>query len=1785
MKKKYSTSNLIKAVSLSAAMATLLSSVSPVFAANLAITGANNLSTNLQGVSYPHGSHGSVVLAGDDNYCGADNVVGRGGKQQQGVSESQKITAEEQYDRFIGEKAFNGHHPYGTTTGQVTWTGDGTVSDNNNGYMGIPTRGITSAMPEAYGVYSFATGCGSAATGNYSTVFGAGATAKAGGAQAFGVSALAGGIASVAMGVGSEAAAESTVAIGGLATALGKNSIALGTKVKAAENYAIAIGLDAEALGSGSIAIGGRRSDRTEEVNPNRKVTAKAENAIAIGTHAYAEKQDSVAIGVNAQVFEDDGVAIGGGSVSRRKKGVEAYDPVTGDLVRNKTDLAWKSTAGAFSIGEVGADGNDGKGELTRQITGVAAGKEDTDAVNVAQLKALRGIIGKGGGGGWQISANDKDPTAVNESNTVDFSVKSDNEIGKDNLKIAKNTESDKHKIEFTLNDKLKLTEVTTGKSSMSDDGFFVGGNTNGSSMTVDGFYVNGYNTPSMTREGIDAGNKKIINVADGEDDSDAVNYKQLKAVRDAAQTSWMLAVGNEVPRKIGPDSIVHLLPANKEGKENIRITRDSDFVEFDLADNINVMTVKTGESIMDASGFRFDSVDGIEGPSITVNGIHAGNKTVKGVTEGEQDTDAVNLGQLKKYVEKNGGSWKLSVDGNNATDVKVGSTVDLVAAEGDGGYKNITIEKSNGNEVTFALNDNLKLTSVTTGNSLMNDQGFSFVDGDGPKITLNGIEAGNKKITKVADGAEPNDAVNYKQLTEIKTLAENGWQLSVDGKNPTGVKAGSTVDLVTAEGDGGHKNITIEKSNENKVTFTLNDKLKLTNVTTGNSIMDGSGFGFVDAGPKITVNGINAGDKKITGVAKGEGNTDAVNFSQLKEMKDQIASDSLVKWDERQNLITIGGEKDGIEINVANNEDENRIISGVAVGKVSADSTEAINGHQLFNYAANISEYFGGETDVIDGFKPTFTIQDNEYHNVTDAFGGLDDYITDIYTQINNVTESSLVKWDEGEGLITIGKEKSGTKIDIKGTEGERTIAGVKDGDLGKDSKEAVNGSQINAISGDIAKYFGGGASFENGVFKRPRYNLTTIDSNGEVKQKEHNDVGSALSGLDTNIRNVNHHFINAMNDIANYFGGGAGYDKNGEWHAPTFQVYHINDNGTVSKKPHQNVADAFEDVNNTFTNIHNQISNIKENNLVQQEEEFGLITIGAKTGGTEISIENMNGEERTLFGVKDGEISRTSTEAVNGSQIFKIAKNISNYFGGSTDVYEGIKPAFLIDGETYHNVTDAFTGVNVSITNIDNKISEMKENSLVKWDEGQQLITIGKDKAGTEINIAGYGNAPRKISRVREAENDDEAVNKAQLDKSIKGISKDALLWDDNEEAFVALHEKNGEKTKSKLKYLLDGDISKNSTDAINGSQLYSISNQLANYFGGDAKYENGKWTAPTFKIVQVDVNGKTIENSYNTVAEAFGGINSGMSNINNRIDDVINKVDSDALKWNSNKNAYDASRDGKPSKIINVADGRIEKGSKDAVNGGQLWQTNERVAKVENRVTDVENHVEIIDKKVDNISNTIEDIGDTVNNINIKVDNIDNKVNDIAEDAVRYDRDENGNKTNKITLAGGDASEPVVIDNVADGKIEKGSKEAVNGGQLHDYTQEQMKIVLDESKQYTDQKINNIRIDAIDEAVDKSKNYTDMKFDALNYSIENVKKEARQAAAIGLAVSNLRYNDTPGKLSVGFGTGLWRSQSAFAFGAGYTSENGNIRSNVSVTTSGGHWGVGAGFNMTLN
>ncbi|WP_375692798.1 YadA-like family protein [Bartonella sp. AP213QHHD] len=133
------------------------------------------------------------------------------------------------------------------------------------------------------------------------------------------------------------------------------------------------------------------------------------------------------------------------------------------------------------------------------------------------------------------------------------------------------------------------------------------------------------------------------------------------------------------------------------------------------------------------------------------------------------------------------------------------------------------------------------------------------------------------------------------------------------------------------------------------------------------------------------------------------------------------------------------------------------------------------------------------------------------------------------------------------------------------------------------------------------------------------------------------------------------------------------------------------------------------------------------------------------------------------------------------------------------------------------------------------------------------------------------------------------------------------------------------------------------------------------------------------------------------------------------------------------------------------------------------------------------------------------------------------------------------------------------------------------------FHD-SKQRIKTVFDDETKYVDKYSSEFKDNAMSNGFNESKSYTDMKFETFSYDIKSVRKEARQAAAVGLAVSNLRYFDEPGSLSVSFGSGAWRGQSAFALGAGYTSENGKIRSNLSATSAGGHWGIGGAITLKI-
>ncbi|CBI76802.1 putative BrpB [Bartonella clarridgeiae 73] len=1744
--KKVSTPNIV-AVSLGAVVSVLLSSVSPVFSANVAITGATNKSSNAPSSAYAKGSHGSIVFTGDDNYCGVDNVAGRGGAQRAGNT----ITAEEQYNRFINNEKFSGRNPYGSSTEQVIWVSEG-VTTGNVGYMGTATGGIADAMPEAFGVYSFATGCGSYASGNYSTAFGAGATAKAGGAQAFGVSSLATGEASVAMGVGAEATDKSAAAFGALAKAEGLNSVALGTKAHA----------------------------------------HNVDGAVAVGYNSVASTTSSVAIGSDAQVTAENGVALGGGSVAVTPHSVAGYDPKT-DANSASSDFVWRSTKGAVSIGNV-------ENRQTRQIVGVAAGTQETDAVNVGQLKALRDLATKS----WQLSVNSGNAVDIGAGSIVDFS-------GEDeNIKVVKDNSNGNNNVKFKLGEIITVSRVVAGLANVSNVGFVITGG------------------PNMTVGGISAGNKTLRGVADGVLLKDAVNVSQLNEVKNT------IIAGNSLVKQ---DDTTNVITIGKETDGN----------------EINIIN----------SASQSRKISGISGGAVT-----------------EESTEAINGAQLKETNDKVS-SLENDLDGIETNITQVQNNLTTVV-------KNTSQYFGGGADVLKGKAPDYVINEIT-----YNDVGSAF---EGVDVAFTEI---NEKISNITE----NSLVQQNSATDVITVGKEtgGNEINIinsanQSRKIIGVSGGAVTEKSTEAVNGGQLWETNEKISEldqdidNIETNIANVTNNVSKIATNTSKFFGGGANILnDTEPTYIING-----SKYNNV--GSAFEGVNNYVQTIDNKiDNLMENSLVQQDESTNTITIGKGVTGTEINIQNSAGRKRRIVGILDGAITEQSTEAVNGAQLWKtdvkvaklddeiegleknitkigndiltVSDNTSKYFGGNADVLKGKAPNYLINEVTYNDVGSAFEGVDVAFTEINETISDLKENNLVQQNGNMSPITIGQKTGGTEINIKNSVGrERKISGVADGILSDKSKDAVNGSQLWTTNRSV---------------------------------QELND------GVDK----VREDIITVAKNASKYFGGNADI-MSGK--APTYVI-----NGSK----YNDVSSAFTGVDGSITDIYNKISNVTENSLVQQEASRGLITIGKNVNGNEISILNNVKKQRKISGVADGLLFDKSTEAVNGGQLWKTNQdvqelnysmeeaetNITNlqvdlskvaiytsvYLGGGANVLEGKAPTYTVNGSEYNNVGAAFAGVDNSITQINNQISEITKNNLVQQDINTQLITIGKGRGGTKIDISEGRGKNRTLSGVKAAVRGNEAVNKDQLDQSLKDItqnfdffsvaavlydkkldgnvdyenitlggknnkpvalhnvkngkissessdavngkqinrlsndianilgggtrfndgaftrpsyilsyvttegqtqekvyndvgsafagldvsirnvnehikyvvndfnekianfSSDALLWSDQEKAFVALHRSKGQaKKNSRLTFLLDGEIAVNSTDAITGNQLFKTNSKFASYFGGGAEYKNGQWIDPTFTVYGFDRGGSVSKKSYNNVADAFAGVNVGMSALNDRIKRIENQggqggFDPDALRWSEEIGAYDASRDGEDGKITNVADGEVKKGSKDAVNGGQLWDTNQRVTNVEN-----------------------------------KVDNISNKINGMAEGAVQYDKDARGKKTNKITLAGGDAGKPVVIDNVADGKIEKGSKEAVNGGQLHDYTKQQMEVVLDDAKKYTDEKVNNIVVDAIDDAVDKAKDYTDMKFDVLNYGIEETRKEARQAAAIGLAVSNLRYNDTPGALSVAFGSGLWRSQSALAFGAGYTSINGNIRSNVSVTGAGGHWGIGAGLSFTL-
>ena len=737
----------------------------------------------------------------------------------------------------------------------------------------------------------------------------------------------------------------------GNVTAANPNNIATAGDVAEAINnvrnmpltFAGDTGLDVERKLGTTVNIKGGFADDANLSDNNIGVIADGEDTLKI---KLARDININSVTTGDTVMNSDGIKVGD------------------DVTLDKDGL----TAGDVSVTKDGINAGD------KKITGVAVGTDDTDAVNVSQLKNVEKVANKG----WNLTANGTNSSNVAPGETVDLK----NTDG--NILITKNATDDN--VTFNLNKTINVTNVNaTGNVTVGDTVL----NTNGLKA----------GDVTVSKDPITVNGTTVNNVNDAINKTAEQAFKALTFGGDDAANNFERRLGDQIFVKGGAKGT---LSDNNIG------------VESDGNGTLNVKLAK------DLKGL--DSAE-IGGVTINDKGIDMGDKKITGLKAGEDNTDAVNVSQLKKVEEVANKGWNLTANGADSSNVKPDDTVDLNNTDG-----NINITKK-GNDVTFNLAKDINVDSVTAGDTVMNNDGVKVGDNvalnkDGLKagdvaVTTDGINAGDKKVTNVQDGdvtSTSKDAVNGSQLYAVKELAGKGWNATatkkagttgeVTGTSVANVAPGATVNYIAGD------NIKLEQNGINFTISTTKDlKAGTVNATTVNTTTINLGEGAnstpitvvsgKDAAPNLdgkTANRMNFGGETIATLSDGlkfGANVGDVYGAKLNSQINVKGADSNTNWSEfdggdnvmtnidKSGNVRVGIKKnlkvesvtankftagdtviDGNGVTIKNGpsmtkngiDAGNKQITNVAPGRIAADSTDAVNGSQLHEVKADMN-------------------------------------------------------------------------------------------------------------------------------------------------------------------------------------------------------------------------------------------------------------------------------------------------------------------------------------------------------------------------------------------------------------------------------------------------------------------------------------------------------------------------------------------------------------------------------------------------------------------------------------------------------------------------------------------------------------------------------------------------------------------------------------------------------------------------------------------------------------
>ena len=823
----------------------------------------------------------------------------------------------------------------------------------------------------------------------------------------------------------------------------------------------------------------------------------------------------------------------------------------------------------------------------------------------------------------------------LDAASQADQKIKAGNKVtlqaGK-NLKAKQTNGANGAQVEFSLKDSISLKEVTAGEGAnqvvLGNDGVKVGGNT----------YIN--------NAGLNANGNKITNVADGVDPTDAVNKSQLDAVKGVA------------------DSAVKSVKA-KDGEENLVVDNtDPKNPKLSLKKDLTVDSVKAGDSTLNNDGLTIAG-----GPSVKKDGIDAGDKKITNVAAGdvaENSKDAVNGGQLhnvaKGVADVLGGD--AAVDGNGkVTMTNIGETGkgnvndaikhvnDLAKNAADTAKKHTTVEQGDNIVVEESTNadggkhykvstaKDLNVDSVKAGDTTVNNDGVTIAGG--PSVTKGGINAGGNTITNVADGVNPNDAVNKGQLDAVKGVADSAVK-SVDVAN-------------------GEQNLVVDNSDPKNPKLSLKKDLTVDSVKAGDSTLNNDGL-TIAGGPSVKKDGIDAGDKKITNVAAGdvaENSKDAVNGGQLydvaKNVADLVGPDA--KIDPATGKVTVADPAKGIgETGKGNIGDAIKHVNDLA--KNAADTAKK---HTTVEQGDNIVVE---ESTNADGGK---------HYKVSTAKDLNVDSVKAGDTTVNN------------DG-VTIAGGPSVTKGGINA--GGNTITNVADG---VNDTDAVNKGQLDKVAQNVVNVLGGNATV-NGNGDITMSNIgDTGKGNVNDAIKAVNDLAKKAAAEKTSVKAKDGRSNVTVTEGVNAAGGHeytvdveravteAGSDQ------VTVTSKHDADSNTttytvdVSDKTKASLAKADSAVQGLTSKDGNLNFNKDPNGNVEVSFNDNLNVKNVTTdrvqvaNGPSMSKDGINAAGKAISNVANGNVAADSKDAVNGGQLYDTAKSVADVIGGGATVKDG--------------------------------------------------------------------------------------------------------------------------------------------------------------------------------------------------------------------------------------------------------------------------------------------------------------------------------------------------------------------------------------------------------------------------------------------------------------------------------------------------------------------------------